>query len=757
MVRFVFADLLRGFIARAGVTQRELAEALFVSKATVNNWVQGNYRPKYRENVIAMVPILDLVEIETDRLLLAANFEQEHGTGGGYGDGERDEIERPRDVLQPAEHFLGREKEIDDVLGALRPGEVVSLVGPGGFGKSAIMAEVLSRLSSAEMTPVLFPDGVVVHDFYANRNSVDALVRIALEYGVLVDIARGDPINATRTVLSRKKALLVLDGAENADNLTWILEARGSCGMLVATRFRWNAPGKIIDVDLLPPERAVQLVRHYGGAKLDLDLARQLVMHVDRWPVALELAGKHIAISRKTAREYLDQLGKTPIATLDPRHARHRKDSVRILLDKTVMEIGEDAQVALGLIGSLELAPFDPEAIAAAMEQTHEVWGALEDLEGFGLLRVVEGGHVVSHRLVYEYSRRLIAVDIRGLERLGNYYSQRAQSLWGQGPSVFAPLEQLRVHAGALVERLAKMKVWKSIIALAYGLDEYMDYQGLSQHRVQMWAAALQAGREIESRQHEGNALAKLGNAYFTTGETRRVVGYYEQALAIHQEIGDRQGEGIDLNHLGDVYREMGDPTRAIELLKKALAIHQETGDRRSEGMAMGYLGNAYWAMEETELAMECHRHALVISREIGDRRAEGDHLSNLGNAYAQLKAPQRVIEFLGQSLAIRREVGDRRGEVNDLGNLANAHADLGEAQEAIELYERVLGMCREIGDRRGEARNLMNVSLLRVKLGDIGSAEEAWMKARRILEETESPDVELVRRRLEESRDPEG
>ena len=51
-----------------------------------------------------------------------------------------------------AQHFTGREQELAQLLTDLQPGEVVTLTGPGGIGKSALAAE-----ASWTLAPTLLP------------------------------------------------------------------------------------------------------------------------------------------------------------------------------------------------------------------------------------------------------------------------------------------------------------------------------------------------------------------------------------------------------------------------------------------------------------------------------------------------------------------------------------------------------------------------------------------------------------------------
>jgi len=71
-------------------------------------------------------------------------------------------LQRPLRV----EHFVGRQRELAQLLADLQPGKIVTLCGPGGIGKSALAAEAIWTLCPNDDPPGRFPDGIITYDFY---------------------------------------------------------------------------------------------------------------------------------------------------------------------------------------------------------------------------------------------------------------------------------------------------------------------------------------------------------------------------------------------------------------------------------------------------------------------------------------------------------------------------------------------------------------------------------------------------------------
>jgi transcriptional regulator with XRE-family HTH domain len=58
-VTYPIADLLRAYLARERITQRQLARAMKVNASQVSNWISGASRPSY-ENAVKLSEVLGL-------------------------------------------------------------------------------------------------------------------------------------------------------------------------------------------------------------------------------------------------------------------------------------------------------------------------------------------------------------------------------------------------------------------------------------------------------------------------------------------------------------------------------------------------------------------------------------------------------------------------------------------------------------------------------------------------------------------------
>ena len=61
----------------------------------------------------------------------------------------------------PADEFVGRRAELDELVRALQPGQTVTLVGEPGIGKRALAAAAINQLRVGGAPPRNFPAGVI--------------------------------------------------------------------------------------------------------------------------------------------------------------------------------------------------------------------------------------------------------------------------------------------------------------------------------------------------------------------------------------------------------------------------------------------------------------------------------------------------------------------------------------------------------------------------------------------------------------------
>jgi hypothetical protein len=306
--------------------------------------------------------------------------------------------------------FLGRDKQLAELLPLLHPGKVAAVCGPGGMGKSALAAQAVRKLETSR-----FPDGIIFHSFYHQPSTDMALQTICEAYKVE---AKAGLASTVRQVLAGRKALLILDGAEEADDLPALLKLRGGCGVLITSRNTDDAPDELLELKKLEKLPAEEVFRHYSKIAGDDANVAGICKILDGWPVALRIAGRYLR-KKESAEEYLKWLKEEPFKELGS--GKHEEKNAALLLRRSVAQVSDDARLALGLIGTPVAwgeaawgtfiwgggAWLTKERVAALLDgDEYRARNALNELVDYGFLEKQDKCWIWSHMLIYIYVRR---------------------------------------------------------------------------------------------------------------------------------------------------------------------------------------------------------------------------------------------------------------------------------------------------------------------------------------------------------------
>jgi tetratricopeptide (TPR) repeat protein/MinD-like ATPase involved in chromosome partitioning or flagellar assembly len=598
-------------------------------------------------------------------------------------------------------HFFNRAAELAQILAELRPGNVVTICGPGGIGKTSLAAEVVWQLAPGDNPPEVFPDGIIFYSFYNQPRTDLALEHIVLSFN---EEPKPTAAAATQRVLASRQALIILDGAESADDISIVLSVLGNCGALVTSRNSRDAIGqRRLDLTTLPILDAVASLKAWAGVKTEDPAVQRICELLGGLPLAVRLVGTYLAETGNSPAEYLTWLEESPLQALDI--GLRRVESISLLLERSLALVSEGTQQILAVVGLLALSPFHIEVIATALDiSISQIRRSLVELVNYGLLvRVSHPGsnaaYETSHALIHTYARERLIPSDEVIKRLTRYYTHLAIEQTRRGLADNERLDSERAHLMRVLDASVERNDWEAARELVWAVDDYLDNRGYISQRVTALEIGIMTAQKLENRHDESRFLANLGFAYYQLGEVRGAIEYYEQALAIAREIGDRHLEGTTLGNLGLAYSSLGEVHRAVEYYEQALAIVREMGDRRGESVALGNLGLGFRALGEIHRAIEFYEQSLAIAREIGDRRGEGFVLGNLGLAYNNLGKTERAIQCYEQALIISQQIGDIWNEGNQLSNLGAIYYELGNLQQAVDyskhalaIYEKVLG-----------------------------------------------------------------
>ncbi|MFE5730883.1 BTAD domain-containing putative transcriptional regulator [Streptomyces sp. NPDC056528] len=610
--------------------------------------------------------------------------------------------------------FVGRDEEIAALREDLRAARLVTLLGPGGAGKTRLSQEAAERGAGA------WPDGVWIAEL-APVTAPEAVPEAVLAaVGARETVLRGagaeelrtgnDPLARLVEHCAGRRMLLLLDNCEHvvgaAAELAETLLARcPDLRILATSREPLGVPGEVVrPLGPLPVGVALRLLGERGAAARpgfsvegDRGAAEEVCRRLDGLPLAIELAAARLRmLSVRQIAERLDD--RFRLLTAGARTVLPRQQTLRAVVDWSWDLLEGAERVVLRRLavfaGGCDLAAAEAVCAEGGAGDVLDVLGALVDKS---LVVASPGGAGMRYRLletVAEYAReRLVEAGERaGVERRHlTYYRELARCTDPQlrGPGQVAAVARFETEYGNLrtaLRRAVDARDEDEALVLVHSLLWYWQMRDLRTDAL-----------------HWAEAAAALGPDPFAP-PAAPVVPLYEPCTAAPPPLSEEQRwearRGVRLVELINMSHETGRWTspEGVRRLREMTAVHDPGLPQscRLPGsfavFAVLLIGEAGRLGERLDTTVDaCRRYGYDWDlANILQLRA--NMLANRGDRAAE------AIADADESLEIFERFGDAWGAAEALSSRAEAEERLLDFEAAAADFTAAIGHAERIG-----------------------------------------------------------
>ncbi|MGH8958235.1 MAG: ATP-binding protein [Acidimicrobiia bacterium] len=637
---------------------------------------------------------------------------------------------RPTNLPSQRTSFVGRDRAVAEVTSLLAKGQLLTLTGPGGTGKTRLALKVAADHLDQ------FTDGV----FFADLSPIvdPALVPSVIAQALMV---RGEPgralLDTLADYLRDRHLLLVLDNSEQVTEaglaVARLLDAAPRLTVLATSRVPLHISGEheyqvpplalpdvsgLSNLQVITGSEAVTLLTERAAAVRpgfrvtgeNASAVAEITTRLDGLPLAIELAASRLKVlTPKVLLEHLDQ--RLSFLIGGPRNLPERQQTLRgtIQWSHDLLEAEEQRLFArLGTFNggwSLEAAeaicgpalgldvfdglgnlidhsmvrlgePGDGEPRFTMLETIREF--AVERLASSGEDDVLRRRHAEHFRNLAEKAEPHLTREdrVRWLERLeGEHDNMRAALDWAArtgdaetGLRTAVAIWRFWLQRGHLSEGRARLEVLLSLPGAA-------------------------ARSPVRAR-----ALDALGGITYWQNDYPPTRAAYEEAVDIARDIGNAKllaSTLLDLSYIPYLEQE---PERAESILREGLVAAEEAGD---PVLTADYWSNIAFlevVRGNPSAAIEPRRKALEILREEGAFWKLGDLL--VGQAMVS-----RMVGDLDAAKPYLREALEMSSVANDTLSISLAlmgFATLANDERHHERAAHLMGAAARIRDELG-------------------------------------------------------
>lgn len=763
-----FGLWLRQLRRERDLTQEALGQQAGCGADTVKKIEAGQRRPS-RQLAARLATALRLSDVEGVVFLAAARRSPPTVLPAAVADARRSRLSLPASPTP----LVGRVWELANLQQLLTgdTARLITLVGPGGTGKTRLALAAVARCAR------LFVDGALFVSL-ASASSADEVVPAIARATGLREMGSTSLTKQLHAYLAERALLLVLDNFEHllpaVHHVAGILSAAPRVVVLATSRAPLRLAGEQefpvpplavpTREPLPPPEHLEQFaaialfVARVRALQPDFTLDAEraplvtaICRQLDGLPLAIELAVARLRLF--TLSELRDRLAQ-PLELLNrgPRDAPPRQQTLAATIDWSFQLLTAAEQRCFArlaaFVGGCTLS--DAEAVCGepAAPASDQLAALVEhslvqrDAQG------VEGSRLVMLETIRAYalerlnvSQERAAIRERHARTFLTLADEGLVKLYG--PEQLHWLQRLDAERGNFH---AALTWWGAedpnrALALAAALWPFWDLRGQFREG-RTWLEELLPRAPTAPGAVRARALHAIGHFASFQGDYAVAEHALRRSLELYSELQLSARTAHVRCALGLLAWFRGDHALAEVELEASVDQARAADATWETADALHFLGHVVVDRGDAGRAERVFEESLELFRRTGDRRNIALPLKDLGLIASQRGDDATALPLYNASLASSRAIEDTwhiADTLLRLGDLARRRGDLAEAQE---LYSEALEGWRRIGARGGEAETLNFLGHAALEQRDLPSARRYYLESLALQPASASPRV---------------
>jgi predicted ATPase/transcriptional regulator with XRE-family HTH domain len=754
--------LLRDARERRQWTHEEVAELIGLPDShTVSRWERGIAfpQPRYRRELCR------IFEMSAEELGL-------HSVGEAKNESQ---VTLPAEETQKSEplwkvpvtftSFIGREQEVSKICTLLARTDVrlVTLLGPGGIGKTRLSIQVAGEMRSKFADGVCFVPLVTVND-------PDLVVTTIANHLGIQESGAISLADLVKVWLCEKHILLILDNFEQiAAGVAVVEDLLAACPYvkaIVTSRAVLRLPGeqifqvsslelpdeKLLSTMLRQPNlealgelsavalfvQRARAVRHdFQITSANAQAIAECCIHLDGLPLAIELAAARIRIF--TPQTLLAKLAqglhilKSGTTSL-PERQKTLYDTVKWsydLLDEQGRWLFRQLAVFRGhwtietveqvlgnrLPGSFDIVDMvssllDKSLIQRGNDEDEEArFSMLETIREFGLICLRAegemGGSCNAHASYYLNYMESAAPHLKGAQ----------QREWLT--RVEREQENLRAALAWFIER----KETNAALRLCEAFGKFCGLSGYWSEE-QRWFTLVLA-LSGESSVVRSRVLRRAGHLAYRLRDLEKARHWYEESMRLSRALDDKYNLAGALGGLAwTLVRQHDTTVSALELLEEGVEMARASGDSWSLANALESLGRFMYRQGQLEQAYQLFAESIALIHVVGDKESLARFLFQFVSLELSRGNIVQAAALAQESFALAQELGTTPAKAIALESLGYVALFQGDYERARDFFVQRLAFARELGDFPAVAKGQVRLGEVMLAQGELDHAE---------------------------------